>query len=158
MSTKREMVRSSRGFAGVVCWHPKHETNVGTLWRQAFLYDAAFIGTIGRRYERQASDTPNASMRIPLIQYEDIDDLKAHLPFGCSLIGVELVENAVPLTKFWHPPNACYLLGAEDHGLPSSVLAKCHKVIQIPAPREWSMNVAVAGSIVLWDRYAQAMR
>lgn len=156
--TKREMIRRSpRGFYGVVCWQPKHETNVGTLWRQAFLYESSFIGTIGRRYERQASDTPNTAMRVPMFTYTDVDDLKAHLPFGCPLIGVELSDTAVPLTKFWHPPNAVYLMGAEDHGLPTSVLAKCHQVIQIPAPREWSMNVSVAGSIVLYHRYVQGL-
>ena len=75
------------------------------------------------------------------------------MPFGCPLIGVELSDDAVPLDRFWHPQNAVYLMGAEDHGLPDSVLEKCHSTIQIPAPREWSMNVAVAGSIVLYDRY-----
>lgn len=149
------MVRSSRGYYGVVCFRPKHEVNVGTLWRQAFLYDAAFIGTIGRRYEKQASDTPNTAMRIPMFNWQTIDDLKAHLPYGCPLIGVELDERAVPLNKFWHPHNAVYLMGAEDHGLPKSVLDQCHKVIQIPAPKEWSMNVSVAGSLVLYDRYMQ---
>jgi tRNA G18 (ribose-2'-O)-methylase SpoU len=152
------MRASQRGYYGLVCWRPKHETNVGTLWRSAFLYDAAFIGTIGRRYEKQASDTPNTAQRIPMNHYEDVDDLKKHLPHGCPLIGVELSENAVPLNKFWHPPNACYLLGAEDYGLPNSVLAKCHKVVQIPAAREWSMNVATAGAILLYDRFAQRLQ
>lgn len=159
MATRRGMIRKSpRGFTGVVCWQPKHEVNVGTLWRQAFLYEASFVGTIGRRYERQASDTPNTAMRIPVFTYTDVDDLKAHLPFGCPLIGVEMSDHAVPLTKFWHPPSAVYLLGAEDHGLPASVLAKCHAVVSIPAPREWSMNVAMAGGIVLWDRYRQRLK
>lgn len=155
--TKREMMKSPRGHFSVVCWHPKHATNVGTLWRSAFLYGASSIGTIGRRYEKQASDTPNTAMRIPLVSYTDVDDLKAHLPFGCPLIGVEMHETAVSLNKFWHPPSAVYLLGAEDHGLPASVLAKCHQIIQIPAPREWSMNMAAAGTVVLAHRYMQGL-
>lgn len=156
--TRRTMRGNSRGFAGVVCWQPKHEVNVGTLWRSAFLYDVAFLGTVGRRYEHQASDTPNTPNKIPLVHYSDIDDLKAHLPHGCPLIGIELAENSIPLTKFWHPPNACYLLGAEDHGLPPKVLEKCHQVVQIPTPNPWSMNVSVAGSIVLNDRYVKGLK
>lgn len=156
--SKREMIASERGYYGVVCYMPKHETNVGTLWRSAFLYNASFIGTVGRRYEKQPSDTPNTPLRVPLHHFSDIDDLKAHLPYSCPLIGVELAEHAVPLNKFWHPTNAIYLLGAEDYGLPPSVLAKCHKVIQIPSPKEWSMNVAVAGSIIIWDRYNQGLK
>lgn len=151
------MIHSERGFYGIVAYQPKHATNVGTLWRSAFLYEAAFIGTVGRRYEKQASDTPNTALRVPMHHYTDIEDLKSHLPHSTPLIGVELHETAVPLNKFWHPPNAIYLLGAEDHGLPPSVLAKCHKVIQIPGPKEWSMNVAVAGSIVIYDRYCQGL-
>lgn len=156
--SRREMRSSTRGYYGVVCWNPKHETNVGTLWRQAFLYDAAFIGTIGSRYERQPTDTPNTPRRVPLFEYDDVDDLKAHMPVGCPLIGVEMADHAIPLDKFWHPPTAVYLMGAEDHGLPPAVLAKCHQVIQIPSPREWSMNVSVAGSLVLYDRYLKSMR
>ena len=157
MSTKRSMNRSARGYFGVVAYQPKHEVNVGTLFRQAFLYEASFVGTVGRRYEKQPSDTPNTPMRVPTFNWKTFDDLKDNLPYGCPLIGVELCEKSVPLNRFWHPPNALYLMGAEDHGLPPKVLEQCHKVVQIPSPKEWSMNVSVAGSIVIWDRYAQGL-
>jgi tRNA G18 (ribose-2'-O)-methylase SpoU len=128
------------------------------LWRSAFLYDAAFIATIGRRYTHQASDTSNTPNRIPLIHYDDIDALIGHLPTGCQLIGVELDERAVPLSRFWHPENALYLMGAEDHGLPPEVLARCHHVVQVESPKEWSMNVSTAGTTVLYSRYLQGLK
>jgi tRNA G18 (ribose-2'-O)-methylase SpoU len=59
----------------------------------------------------------------------------------------------VPLTRFRHPARALYLLGAEDHGLPPEVLERCHYVVQIPTPAPWSLNVSVAGSLVMHDRY-----
>lgn len=158
MPTKREMTRSPRGHYGVVVHNPKHEVNVGSLYRSAFLYGASFVGTVGKRYEKQPSDTPNTAARMPLIHYRDIDDMHEHLPYAAPLIGIELTDDAVPLNHFWHPPNAVYLFGAEDHGLPQKVLDRCHKTVQIPAPKEWSMNVAVAGGIVLWDRYSQSLR
>lgn len=155
MSGTKRSARHGRGFFGVAVWQPKTESNIGTLWRSAFLYDAAFIATVGARYERQSSDTPGTANHIPLQHYSDLDDLVAHLPHSCPLIGVELAESAVPLPAFPHPQRALYLLGAEDKGLPAKVMARCHQVVQIPGVRDWSMNVAVAGAIVMYDRHTK---
>lgn len=142
-----------RGYFGVAVYRPKTEVNVGTLWRTASAYGAAFLATVGRRYERQSSDTAKSDLHTPLHHYADIVDLISHLPHGCPLVGVEFTPEAIPLPMFTHPPQALYLLGAEDHGLPPSVLRRCHAVIQIPSLHERSLNVAVAGSIVIAHRH-----
>lgn len=145
------------GFCGVAVYHPKTESNVGTLWRSAMIYQASLIATVGpRRYEHQASDTTKAPLHIPLIKFEDVDDMIGHLPFACELVGVELSDRSVPLTRFAHPDRALYLLGAEDRGLPDDILARCPRVVQIPSPVDWSLNVSVAGSMVLHDRFVKA--
>lgn len=144
-----------RGFFGVVVYEPKMECNIGTLWRAAFLNDAAFVGTVGARYRKQASDTPNTTNHVPLIHYTDFDDLLEHLPANCPLIAIELDECSKTLTEFSHPERAVYLLGAEDHGIPTAVLDRCDYIVQIPTVRPWSMNVAAAGSIVMYDRLAK---
>jgi tRNA G18 (ribose-2'-O)-methylase SpoU len=147
------------GYFGVAVWHPKTEANIGTLWRHASLYGAAFVGTVGRRYVQQASDTTKVDRRIPLIHYADIDDLVRHMPRGCPIIGVELDPRAKLLDEsFNHDDRALYLLGAEDHGLPPDVLDRCHRIVQIPSPQPWSMNVAVAGTLVMHDRYAKSLQ
>lgn len=142
-----------RGYFGIGIVHGKTEANIGTLWRAAYLYDAAFVFTVGRRYKRQASDTPNTPRHVPLFEFSAIDDLLAHLPYSCPLVGVELDPRAVPLSEFQHPERACYLLGAEDHGLPIATLDRCHALVQIETPQPQSMNVSVAGSLVLHSRY-----
>lgn len=157
MSGTRKAGRHGRGYFGIAVYRPKTQTNVGTVWRSAFLYDAAFVGTVERRYQYQASDTPHTANHVPLVHYSDIDDLVAHLPFSCPLIGVELDERAIPLTSFHHPQRAVYLLGAEDHGLPPSVMARCHQVVQIPGVRDFSMNVSAAGAILMYDRHAKGV-
>lgn len=151
----RRSGRRSRGYFGIAVYRPKTQTNIGTLWRSAFLYDAAFVATVGRRYQYQPSDTIHATNHIPLNHYADIDDLIEHLPNSCPLVGIELDPRATPLTKFSHPPRGLYLLGAEDHGIPPSVLDRCHHIVQIPGERDWSMNVSAAGSIVMYDRFAK---
>lgn len=149
---------NERGFFGVAVYHAKHEVNVGTLWRSASSYGAALVATVGERYRRQSSDNTKTWRHTPLVHYRDIDDLIEHLPHACPLVGVELDPRANLLTQYAHPDRALYLLGAEDHGLPVSVLDRCHQVVQIPSPQPWSLNVAVAGSLVMHDRFVKASR
>lgn len=143
-----------RGFFAIGIWHPKTEVNVGTLWRTAHIFGAAFVFTVGRRYKRQASDTLNTPNHVPLMHFKDIEDLAEHLPHSCRLIGVELTERATPSHVFNHDQRACYLLGAEDNGLSPAVLESCHDVLKLPGRS--SLNVAVAGSLVVYDRWRQA--
>lgn len=146
-------VRESRGFFAIGVWHPKTEINVGTLWRSARLYGAAFVFTVGRRYTRQSSDTSNTTAHIPLFHFDMIEDLGKHLPHGARLVGVEMDARSRPLATYTHPEACVYLLGAEDKGLPPKVLEQCHSVVQIESALPQSMNVAVAGSLVMWHRH-----
>ncbi len=132
--------------------HAKTSHNIGTLWRSANLFGAAFIFTVGARYRRQSSDTMGTPGNIPLFHFASVDDLVGHLPDACPLVGVELDERAVPLEKYAHPERCAYLLGAEDHGLSPKERARCHRLIQLPGRA--SMNVAAAGTVVLYDRWA----
>ena len=143
----------SRGFFAIGIEHSKTEKNVGMLWRTASLYDAAFVFTIGHRYQRSKSDTTHVSRHRPLFHFEDIDDLYTHLPHGVELVGVELDERAHQLGSYVHPESAVYLLGAEDHGLSGEAMRACDHFLQVPYPSAYSMNVAVAGSIVMYDRF-----
>lgn len=142
-----------RGYFGIGIYHGKTEANIGTLWRSAYLYDAAFVFTVGRRYSRQASDTPNTRLHVPMFEYETVDDLVNGLPWSCPLIGVELDPRAVEMGRFHHPERAAYLLGAEDNGLPQHVIDRCHSLVRIDTPRPMSHNVAVAGSLLLHHRH-----
>jgi tRNA G18 (ribose-2'-O)-methylase SpoU len=140
----------SRGFFAVGVEHTKNEFNIGTLWRTADLLGAAFIFTIGRRYRTQASDTMKTARKIPLFNYPDFEDFYAHLPHDAVLVGIELADRAQLLADTIHPERAVYLLGAEDHGLSNTALKSCQRIVQLPGRA--SMNVAVAGSIVIYDR------
>jgi len=151
------MSTQTRGFFGIGVYHPKTEENIGTLWRHAYLYGADFIFTIGRRYRKQATDTPKTYRHIPLYHYETYEDFTVHLPFGARLVCVELDASAHALPATNHPDQAVYLLGAEDHGIPASILAG-HQVVQIPSLRSESMNVAVSGTMVMYDRFVKRGR
>lgn len=149
----------TRGYFGIGIWHTKTTHNIGCLWRSAYLFGASFVFTVGARYDRkQAGDTPNVRQQIPLYHYGDMDDLVGHLPHSCPLVGVEIDPRAQQLPGYSHPARAAYLLGAEDHGLSVGVIDRCHSLVQIATARPQSMNVAVAGSILLHDRHVKTMQ
>lgn len=145
------------GYFGIGVENLKTEANLGTLWRSAHSLGAAFIFTVGRRYSMQASDTTVAYRNLPLFQYLTLDDCIANLPRSCPLVGVEYPhKDAIPLPRFVHPARAVYLLGSEDSGLSKAALAKCHQVVYIPC--DFCLNVAVAGSVIMYDRVTKKGR
>ena len=144
-----------RGHFGIGVVHVKTPENIGTLMRSAYAFGAAYVFTVGRRYKREASDTTKTWQHIPLYHYTTVEDLKYHLPFCTRLIAIELIDGAVKLPAYEHSQQACYLLGAEDHGLSQETLDLCHDIVQIPGASR-CLNVATAGSIVLYDRITRA--
>lgn len=144
-----------RGYYGMGAYRPKTSTNIGTLWRSCQQFNASFMATVGARcaFENQPSNTTRAERHIPLYVVPDIKDLI--LPTGCRLVGIEQTDSSIPLEEFDHPEQAFYLLGAEDDGLPPEVLEYCTGgVVHISTNR--CLNVAVAGSIVMYDRVVKS--
>ena len=142
-----------RGYWGIGIYEPKTKDNIGTLWRSAHNFGADFIFTIGKRYQKQRSDTMKAERHIPLYEYESYDDFKEHLPKGCEIVFVEQTEGARDLRQVCHPESAVYVLGAEDYGVPEELM-RGHQKVFIGTPM--CLNVSVAGSIVMYDRSAKS--
>ena len=142
--------RNKEGYCAIGVYRGKTEHNLGTLWRSAYILGAAYIFTIDHRYKKQPSDVVKAWARIPLFHYSSFEELLNNIPYDCRLVGVELTDEATPLQDFDHPKRAIYVLGAENQGLPKEILDKCHYVIKLSGNS--SLNVGVAGSIVLHDR------
>lgn len=143
-----------KGFAGIGCMNMKTAVNYGTLFRTAQIFEIDFIFVIGCKFKPQASDTMKSWRHMPAYSFTDFKDFNEHRPYDCELIGIEITDESIPIYRFSHPKNACYLLGAEDNGLTKEAINSCQKIIQIPGSR--SLNVSVAGSIVLYDRILKA--
>lgn len=139
-----------RGYFGIGIFNGKNADNLGTLWRSAHILGADFIFTIGKRYTMQCTDTTKARKHIPMFHYDSWEDFLAHTPNDCPVCAVELDDRAESLPQYKHPERCVYLLGAEDFGIPRPVLDRCRDVVQIPG--RFCYNVAVAGSIVMYDR------
>lgn len=139
-----------RGFCGIGVYHPKTETNIGTLIRSARAFDIDFVFTIGRRYKKQASAIKNHD-HIPVFNYIDYETFINSSPKNAQIICVDTYETdrTCLLQDFKHPERAIYLLGAEDHGLPMKVIGE-KKIIKIDT--RYCLNVASAGTVILYDR------
>lgn len=140
----------SRGFFEVGIYHPKTETNVGTLMRSAYQLGAAGVFTIGRRYTAKSSDTTKTYRHVPVRNYATFNEFQSARPLASVLVGVEM--GGRPLGPLVHPERAIYLMGAEDNGLPADILAECQHVVSLESVNTNSYNVAVAASIIMYHR------
>ncbi|MDO6596122.1 RNA methyltransferase [Oceanihabitans sp. 2_MG-2023] len=137
-------------YFGIGIQNGKTPENLGVLWRTAQNLGASYIFTIGNRYAKQACDTHNAVKAMPYFHYPTFEDFYNNIPKGARLVGVELDDTAIALETFHHPRRCVYLLGAEDHGLSKQAIEKSHFLIKFKS--QLSLNVSVAGSIVMYDR------
>jgi len=145
---------TARGYVGIGVEGVSKSANVGALLRTAHAFGAAFCFTVGAAFDSRAArlaDTSDTALHVPLYRFGGLDEMV--LPQRCALVGVELLDDADALPSFRHPLNAAYVLGPERAGLSSQMLARCDHVVRIPT--KFSLNLAVAGALVLYDRLIQ---
>jgi len=130
--------------------NPKSPTNVGAIMRAAGCFGVAEVRYTGARYGRAArfhTDTKNHTLNIPLT---GVDDLLAQVPAGASIVCVDLVEGAIPLSEFNHPPRAFYIFGPEDGSISQKLVDAAESVVYIPT--RGCLNLAASVNVVLYDR------
>ncbi len=146
-----------KGYFGIGVERISKAANVGTLFRTAHAFGASFIFTVASQYRKsdlRASDTADTPRSLPLHEFTDVAGMR--LPKECRLVGIEITPDAVDLPSFHHPRQAAYVLGSEREGLSKELLAHCDYVIRIPM--RFSVNLAVAGAIVMYDRLIELGR
>jgi len=140
-----------RGYFAVGVEGISKAMNLGAVLRTAHAFGASFAFTVNaddRARKVFLSDTARSFKHVPYYGWDTLDDLV--LPAGCSLVGVELTQDAVALPSFRHPPAAAYVFGRERGDLSASMLERCDHVVQIPT--QFCVNVSVACAITLYDR------
>ena len=140
-----------RGYFAIGVEGISKAMNVGSLFRTAHAFGAGFVFTVAATYERGEggkSDTSDAAGHIPFYSFPDIGSLV--LPKDCSLVGVELTDDAIELPSFRHPTQAAYVMGPERGELSPAMAEQCAFVVKIPT--RFCVNVGIAGAIVMYDR------
>ena len=140
-----------RGYFAIGIEGISKAMNVGSLMRTAHAFGASFVFTVAANYERGEggkSDTSDAPGHVPFYSFPDIASMV--LPDDCTMVGVELTDNAIDLPSFRHPPQAAYVMGPERGSLSPAMMEKCDFVVKIPT--RFCVNVGVAGAILMYDR------
>ncbi len=125
------------------------------------------------KFEHQMN-TQDGLSKINLQYFENLQEFLRHLPAQTNLVIVEMTPESKILTEFTHPNNATYLLGREtvglgkaeieeikaffkdlNQGIPEGFRGTFSKTarldfVKIDTPE--SLNVAVCGAIVMYDR------
>ncbi|HKY95217.1 MAG TPA: RNA methyltransferase [Kiloniellales bacterium] len=151
------MTAGPRGYFGIGVERISKPMNLGALLRTAHAFGASFAFTVAAAFparEVKLSDTSDSGPHLPLYEAATIDELA--LPKGCVLVGVELAEDAVDLPSFRHPLSAAYILGPERGSLSPEAQARCAHVVRIPT--KFSINVGLAGALVMYDRLISLSR
>lgn len=140
-----------RGYFGIGVEEISKEQNVGNLARSAHSFGASFFFAIAPAVDirkMKVSDTSDAFDHMPYYQYDSVAEMD--LPKGCQLVGIEFVDESIPLPSFRHPVRAAYVLGAEMGSLSPALMDRCDFIVKIPM--KFCVNVGVAGAIVMYDR------
>jgi tRNA G18 (ribose-2'-O)-methylase SpoU len=140
-----------RGYFGIGVERVSKAMNVGSLFRTAHAFGASFVFSIATDYDRRKAglaDTSDAARTLPLYEFDNAGAVA--LPRECSLVAVEITDDAAELPSFRHPRCAAYVFGAERGGLSPELLALADHVVKIPT--RFSVNLAISGAIVMYDR------
>lgn len=140
-----------RGYFGIGAENISKAMNVAALMRTAHAFGSSFVFSIGKvhaGHQWGRVDTSDTAGSLPYYGFDDPGALL--LPKGCELVGIEITDEAIPLPSFHHPRRAAYVLGRERGSLSEALLARCDHVVRIPS--RFSVNLAVAGAMVMYDR------
>jgi tRNA G18 (ribose-2'-O)-methylase SpoU len=144
-----------RGYFSIGAENISKPMNLGNLFRSAHAFGANSVFTISPHKKisnnmqaMNKSDTSKSTEHLPYYEWESVE--KMQIPKGCEIVGIELLEDAKELPSFRHPMRAAYVLGAEAGSLSESMIERCDHIIKIPTT--FSINVAIAGAIVMYDR------
>jgi len=138
--------RASSGAAdaALALWRVSDPGNVGTLLRSADAFGAAVAlsegcaDPFGPKALRAAM---GSTFRVPLPDFD--------VPAGSVAL---VADGGMPLDEVELERHSTFLLGSEREGLPDELLARCDVKATIPVKSVESLNVAMAGTIVLYER------
>lgn len=125
--------------------------NLGNLVRTSHAFGSSFFFTINASVnyaEVKSSDTSHSDIHMPFYAHKALSDFV--LPKDCSLVVVELLDNAVDLPSFRHPLRAAYVMGPEKGNLSPELVRRCDHIVKIPT--KFCVNVGIAGAMVIYDR------
>ena len=147
------MTHDTRGHCGIAMFNPQYRENMGAVARATGCFDVDYMAVVGGNYKHAATAVGH-DKHVPIWQFERLSQLFKTMPHNTEIVAIDYDENAEKLADFEHPERALYVLGQEG---PAFELAgdtiEQAKDQTVYIETEYCMNVAVAGNMVLRDRY-----
>ena len=122
--------------------------NLGTLLRSALAFDFKTIildNTVDIYNDKVIRSTQGAMFKLNFIEMDTLDFMNLHRDY--TYIGTSL--NGEPLESIRALDRVVLILGNEGNGLSLDVLKKTNKNVTIKTSEVESLNVGVAGSIIM---------
>ena len=141
---RRDDLPAGRRSVTLALWHVADPGNVGTLLRSADAFGAAIAlssGCADPTSPKALRASMGAVFRVPLVGFDDPTGRRIALVPRCG----------TPLPELQLSGEAVLVLGAEREGLPDAVLAACDARATIPQAGGESLNVAMAGTVALYE-------
>lgn len=135
--------------------------NAGTLLRSAagagVVEVLATKGTVDLFSPKVVRAAAGAHFHLALATDQSWDAVRQRLPEGCSILIAEVHDGRLYWEVDWTRPTAL-VLGNEAHGPSGDALATATGRVTIPVEHVESLNVGVAGSIILFEAKRQWLR
>ncbi len=127
--------------------------NIGTLVRTALAFGIDQIilskGCVDLYNDKLLRAMQGAHFHISCI-YRDLHEIIPMLQQnGVSVVGSAL-ENGQPIATIAREEKMAFVLGNEGNGMEKEIIALCNQIAYIPITTIESLNVAVAGSIMMY--------
>ncbi len=130
---------------GLGLWRVGDPGNLGTLLRAADAFGAGSValspGCADPTGPKALRASAGAVFRMPLVAFDD-----APRPWLALA-----ARGGAPLGEVELAAGATLVLGAERDGLPEEVVRRCDAVVTIAQPAGESLNVAMAGTVALYE-------
>ena len=134
---------------GIAMYQSKTAHNLVQLQRSASQLGVPHIFSVQDRFRDRSPLEQKHEGLTPIEHFDNLCQLSLAYP-DYEWVAVEM--GGTPLAEFMHPERAIYILGSEDNGVPKRLLGACRHAVELPSVRSQSFNVAIAGSMMLWDR------
>jgi TrmH family RNA methyltransferase len=143
----RKRESEARSDVALALWHVADPGNVGTLLRSADAFGAGVMlsnGCADPFGPKALRAGMGSTFRVPVLAFEPRN--------AVALVA----EGGEPLEELDLERYSTFVLGAERDGLPAEVLERCDARATISARGVESLNVAMAGTIALYERSRQS--
>lgn len=129
-----------------------HDFNIGSIVRTANSLGVRKVHIVGRRrWNRRGAMVTDRYLEV--VHHPEVEDfLNDVKPRGLAVIGIDNIENSVPLEGRELPRKCVLVMGEESEGLSPQMAQACETVAHITQyGSSRSMNVGHAAAIAMWS-------